>query len=275
MADRDLHARRARLDPPLDLHAPAETQPELVQKPRAYLCSIASNLVREFRLRTAREQEQLIFDSEAVDDAAEQPSQAVQDYLKAIHRLGGVDRVVSPVDIANCLQVKAPSVTGMLKRLKEAGWISYEPGSGAKLTAEGIQEARRVIRRHRLVELFLHRVLSELPADKQQMLDRLHRSDDDLVGKKVLVVVGGAGTQAGFELATKTADTVGIFIHNIKLFVDKYNYDGVDIDWEPLKSGTVDTAQYPNLISRLRVMSSIVCKIFLEGRDRLSHPRFV
>ena len=36
--------------------------------------------------------------------------------------------------------------------------------------------------------LFLHRVLADLPPDKQQMLDRLHRSDDDLVGKKVLVV---------------------------------------------------------------------------------------
>ncbi len=36
--------------------------------------------------------------------------------------------------------------------------------------------------------LFLHRVVANLPAEKQQMLDRLHRSDDDLVGKKVLVV---------------------------------------------------------------------------------------
>ena len=36
--------------------------------------------------------------------------------------------------------------------------------------------------------LFLHRVVKELPPDKQRMLDRLHRSDDDLVGKSVLVV---------------------------------------------------------------------------------------
>src|SRR5207248_2641474 len=57
------------------------------------------------------------------------------------------------------LKVRAPSVTGMLKRLAEAGWIRYEPGNGAQLTATGIGEARRVIRRHRLVELFLTRVL--------------------------------------------------------------------------------------------------------------------
>ena len=88
----------------------------------------------------------------------DQPSQAVQDYLKAIHKLDGSDHMVSPVDIAAQLEVRAPSVTGMLKRLADAGWIVYEPGTGAKLTPLGVAEARRVIRRHRLVELFLTRV---------------------------------------------------------------------------------------------------------------------
>ncbi len=89
----------------------------------------------------------------------DQPSQAVQDYLKAIHSLGGADRVVPPNDIASGLGVKAPSVTGMLRRLGDAGWIEYTPGTGARLTPDGVSEARRVIRRHRLVELFLTRVL--------------------------------------------------------------------------------------------------------------------
>ncbi len=90
---------------------------------------------------------------------AGQPSRAVQDYLKAIHTLGGADDVVSPLAIADRLRVRAPSVTGMLKRLADAGWIDYEPRCGARLTPQGIAEARRVIRRHRLVELFLTRVL--------------------------------------------------------------------------------------------------------------------
>jgi DtxR family Mn-dependent transcriptional regulator len=98
---------------------------------------------------------------------------AVQDYLKAIHRLGGAERSVSPIDIAGQLEVRAPSVTGMLRRLAEAGWILYEPGRGARLTAAGITEARRVIRRHRLVELFLTRVLgldwSEVDAEAEAL----------------------------------------------------------------------------------------------------------
>ncbi|HKB34833.1 MAG TPA: metal-dependent transcriptional regulator [Gemmataceae bacterium] len=104
---------------------------------------------------------------------ARQPSQAVQDYLKAIHSLGGAEAVVLPVDIADRLGVRAPSVTGMLKRLADAHWITYNPGRGAQLTPQGITEARRVIRRHRLVELFLTRVLgldwSEVDAEAEAL----------------------------------------------------------------------------------------------------------
>jgi DtxR family transcriptional regulator, Mn-dependent transcriptional regulator len=102
-----------------------------------------------------------------------QPTVAVQDYLKAIHRLGGADEMVSPNDIVLQLKVRASSVTGMLKRLDESGYIEYESGTGAKLTEQGRTEALRVIRRHRLVELFLSRVLgidwSEVDAEAEAL----------------------------------------------------------------------------------------------------------
>src|SRR5437773_8477783 len=101
------------------------------------------------------------------------PTSAVQDYLKAIHNLGGATATVSPVDIAARLKVRAPSVTGMLKRLVDHGMISYETRRGAQLTDLGIAQARRVIRRHRLVELFLARVLgldwSEVDAEAEAL----------------------------------------------------------------------------------------------------------
>ena len=65
---------------------------------------------------------------------ADQPTTAEQDYLKAIHRLGGDEQQASPADIAARLGVRAPCVTGMLKRLAEARWIDYESGRGARLT---------------------------------------------------------------------------------------------------------------------------------------------
>jgi DtxR family Mn-dependent transcriptional regulator len=104
---------------------------------------------------------------------SDQPTPAVQDYLKAIHQLGGAEQVVLPNRIAEELGVKAPSVTGMLKRLSDAGWIEYTPGTGAKLSATGLAEALRVIRRHRLVELFLTQVLkldwSEVDAEAEAL----------------------------------------------------------------------------------------------------------
>lgn len=90
---------------------------------------------------------------------ADQISSSVQDYLKTIHSLGGAEQPVATVDIASRQGVKPASVSGMIKRLAEAGLVRYESGRGARLTKEGIAQARRVIRRHRLVELFLARVL--------------------------------------------------------------------------------------------------------------------
>jgi DtxR family Mn-dependent transcriptional regulator len=101
------------------------------------------------------------------------PTTAVQDYLKAIHRLGGADGMVSTADIAGLLGVRAPSVTGMLKRLGESGYITYESGTGARLSPTGLAEALRVIRRHRLVETFLTKVLgldwSEVDAEAEAL----------------------------------------------------------------------------------------------------------
>jgi CheY-like chemotaxis protein len=53
------------------------------------------------------------------------------------------------------------------------------------VVVKGVESPERLLDE---TSLFLHRVLADLPPDKQQMLDRLHRSDEDLVGKKVLVV---------------------------------------------------------------------------------------
>jgi DtxR family transcriptional regulator, Mn-dependent transcriptional regulator len=118
---------------------------------------------------------------------------AVQDYLKAIHALGGAEQMVSPVDIAARLMVRASSVTGMLKRLAEAGLITYESGRGAQLTDQGVAQARGVIRRHRLLELFLTRVLgldwSEVDAEadalEHAISPRLEQAIADHLGEPV------------------------------------------------------------------------------------------
>ena len=69
---------------------------------------------------------------------------------------------------------------------------NFSPEEDARLhtlarsvVVKGVESPERLLDE---TALFLHRVVADLPAEKQKMLDRLHRSDDALVGKKVLVV---------------------------------------------------------------------------------------
>jgi DtxR family Mn-dependent transcriptional regulator len=150
---------------------------------------------------------------------SEQPSQAVQDYLKAIHRLGGDTQMVSPNKIATELGVKAPSVTGMLKRLAEANWIVYAPQTGAQLSPEGMAEALRVIRRHRLVELFLTRVLgldwSEVDAEAEALehaiSPRLEQAIADHLGEPLEDPHGHPIPSSTGELQTRNLSRVSEF----------------------------------------------------------------
>ena len=93
------------------------------------------------------------------------PTQAVEDYLKAIYMLAasGDDAGVSAV--ARRLGVAAPSASAMVKRLGAQGLAVHEPYSGVRLTGEGERRALRVVRRHRLLETFLHQVL-DVPWDE-------------------------------------------------------------------------------------------------------------
>lgn len=81
-------------------------------------------------------------------------SDASADYLKAIWILGR-EGSVSTGDLAAHLGVTAPSVTGMLGKLRSLNLVTYERYRGAQLTEAGRVQALRLLRRHRLIETFL------------------------------------------------------------------------------------------------------------------------
>ena len=68
-------------------------------------------------------------------------------------------------------------------------------------------------------------------------------------GKKVLVCIGGAGSQAGFQGATSSTNR-GAFITNLVNLMSARGYDGIDIDWEPLDPS--DANQFTNFVNGLR-----------------------
>lgn len=78
-----------------------------------------------------------------------------EDYLKMIYELGGDKVQVSNKDIAKGLHISAPSVSEMIKKLLEEGYVEYELYRGVKLTEYGLKEAKRVKRKHLLWEVFL------------------------------------------------------------------------------------------------------------------------
>jgi len=120
------------------------------------------------------------------------PTSTVEDYLKQI--LLGEERApgvrVSTGALASALEVTPGSVTTMVKALADGGLVEHEPYGGVTLTRAGRQLAMHVLRRHRLIELFLVRVLkldwSEVHAEAERLehalSDRVVEKLDELLG---------------------------------------------------------------------------------------------
>lgn len=111
-------------------------------------------------------------------------SRAVEDYLKAVYRLQQDAPVVSTTALAEALDRTAASVTNMVKGLAEDGLLEHTPYRGVRLTATGELTALRIIRRHRVLELYLIEKLGYSWADVHAEADRLeHAASDALIDR--------------------------------------------------------------------------------------------
>jgi DtxR family Mn-dependent transcriptional regulator len=104
------------------------------------------------------------------------PSSTVENYLKQIYveqQSTGPGELVPMGRLAAAMGVVPGTATSMVKALADSGLVSYEPRGGARLTRGGEQLALHVLRRHRLVELFLVKVLgldwSEVHAEAEEL----------------------------------------------------------------------------------------------------------
>ncbi len=82
------------------------------------------------------------------------PSQSAEDYLERIHELIEQKGYARVVDIASSLKVKQASVTSMVQKLAEAGYLEYEKYRGLVLTDKGRDVARRIQNRHATLSRF-------------------------------------------------------------------------------------------------------------------------
>ena len=123
------------------------------------------------------------------------PSSTVENYLKAIYQgqsaLADGQRLVPMGQVASALGVTPGTATTMVKALAESGLAEYEPYSGVRLTASGEKLAVLVLRRHRLVELFLVNVMgmswAEVHDEAEQLehvvSERLIERIDEMLGR--------------------------------------------------------------------------------------------
>jgi DtxR family Mn-dependent transcriptional regulator len=111
-----------------------------------------------------------------------------ENYLKAIYHLSGADNeIVSTSALAEASKTKAASVTDMLRRLSDKEFINYTRYQGVTLTESGKKIALKIIRRHRLWEVFLveqlgfkwdeiHEIAEQLEhINSTELIDRLDK----------------------------------------------------------------------------------------------------
>jgi Mn-dependent DtxR family transcriptional regulator len=82
------------------------------------------------------------------------PSQSAEDYLERIHELIEQKGYARVVDIASSLKVKQASVTSMVQKLAEAGYLQYEKYRGLVMTDKGREVARKIQNRHSTLSRF-------------------------------------------------------------------------------------------------------------------------
>jgi DtxR family Mn-dependent transcriptional regulator len=115
------------------------------------------------------------------------PSQTVENYLKTIHLTEAANRahaqapsgeraLVPMGQLASALGVVPGTATTMVKALAESGLVHYEPYMGVRLTEAGEKLASLVLRRHRLIELFLVQVMGMSWAEVHDEAERLEHA---------------------------------------------------------------------------------------------------
>ncbi|MBI2192847.1 MAG: metal-dependent transcriptional regulator [Planctomycetes bacterium] len=125
------------------------------------------------------------------------PSSTVENYLKRlfIEQQKQPGQLVQMGHLAEAMKVTAGTATSMIKALADSGLVDYEPRNGVKLNVQGEQLALHVLRRHRLIELFLVQILGLDWAEVHPEAEQLEHA----VSEKVLERMDGLLGRPNFD----------------------------------------------------------------------------
>ena len=137
------------------------------------------------------------------------PSITVENYLKQLYmeQLRAGDGLVPMGRLAQLMKVVPGTATTMVKALADSGLVSYEPRGGVRLTTGGEKLASHVLRRHRLVELFLMKVLGLDLAEVHEEAEELEHAISDKVMERIDSFLGRPATDPhGDPIPTSTGE---------------------------------------------------------------------
>ena len=134
-------------------------------------------------------------------------TRSTEDYLKTIFELEQSGAPAQTSAIADALDVAAPSVSGMIKRLSEAGLLEHVPYHGVQLTGEGRRAALRMVRRHRVLETYLTSKLGYDWDSVHEEAERLeHAVSDELIERMAMALGNPEYDPHGEPIPTKDGE---------------------------------------------------------------------
>ncbi len=113
------------------------------------------------------------------------PREQVEEYIEAIFDIAGKDGTAKTTEVAKRLQNTPASVTEVFQSMARNGLVQYEPYKGVSLTEKGAEAAMKVKRKHRLLEVFLSKILHVDPDRVHDEACRMEHCVSDEVGDAI------------------------------------------------------------------------------------------
>src|SRR5579859_396151 len=117
-------------------------------------------------------------------------TRAQEDYLKALYQLHGDQRPVPTRELAQRLGISSPSVSEMVARLTAQGLVEHDRYRGQQLTREGKKVALELVRHHRLLEMFLVKVLGYTWDEVHEEAERLEHVISERMEARIFELLG-------------------------------------------------------------------------------------
>lgn len=119
---------------------------------------------------------------------------AEEEYLQVMFWLQEAELEMTAANIARAMQLSAPTVHEMVKRLESDGYVTRAPDKTLSFTEKGLSEAETITRRHRMIERFLTDVLG-IPWDEvHEEAERLEHAMSPVLEERMRAAIGEAKT---------------------------------------------------------------------------------